>query len=312
MDHRTKEGLTKARIIDAVIAGYDTREQMMAFLGGTITRKDLNYHLSKSTNNGLGFEHVLSERKGRISISMRGLSTISKAIGYLVKLPKYREAFDTGFAECFYSGFGESLHYIASVAGQREKREEDDYSTAWAALMPISIINDGVRVPWNLVPETRGTVAKLAVRIFEDVRVKLDDEEQLAYIVNVIDKCTTLTDPNETMLAKDTTVFLSIGSIIRNAREKNDLVVLAFNRIIETANQKRKTILGNVSEREKVLMNAALLMVSVYNWKAPEFVSVMPVMQDLLKLHTDPSKNGTSYDQIKEILKNLPKTYVKR
>ena len=75
MDHRSKEGLTKARIIDAIIAGNDTREKIRAFLGEAITRKDLTYHLSKNYN-GLQYENVLLERKGTITLSVGSLNTI--------------------------------------------------------------------------------------------------------------------------------------------------------------------------------------------------------------------------------------------
>ena len=87
MEHRSKEGLTKAIIIDAILTGSDTRNALKERLNDIVTRKDLNYHLSKNTHNGLGFEHVLNERKGKISISMKNLNTISRAMDYLIKLP---------------------------------------------------------------------------------------------------------------------------------------------------------------------------------------------------------------------------------
>ena len=141
---------------------------------------------------------------------------------------------------------------------------------------------------------------------------KLDTEFQLAYIDNVIDKCTILIDPYETMLAKDTAVFLLIRSIIRNAMEKKRSGSSDIQPDYRNTESRSKKILGKVSEREKVFMNAVLLMVSVYYQKATEFVSVMSVIQDLMKLHTAPFKNVTSYYQIKKTWNNLHKTHVKR
>ena len=172
--------------------------------------------------------------------------------------------------------------------------------------MPPSILL-GTRVPWNLTEQTRHGLAKQALQVFEAGRGSLGTKLQLTYIANVIDKATADLYNEGATIARDTTTFISISALIRKAEEKNNLTVTAFNSIIEIANMKKKNILGNVSEREKELMKAALLLIGVFNWKAHVFNTVMQYIQERLNLHVGPDGEAYPQTSLEEILKNLPK-----
>jgi hypothetical protein len=296
MQHRSKQGETKARILDAVIAGKDTRKDLKEFFDGEITHKDLTFHLSKN-NNGLRFEHVLHEKNGKISLNVNTVDIAARTMDYLIRLPKYRYAFDMAFTECFFSGYGESLHHISILAEQKEK---GDVTTSLAPRMAVDIFNKGVRVPWAYDyrldrdkakiarEELRKDIAHLALEIFKEGRGMIDTKIQLCYIANVIGKALAAYDHKEINLRDGTTAFISINTMLRNATENNAWLQEAFSRIVDIANKKKNTILGKVTETEKALAKASYFVFGVYTWKAYRMGDVIPLIGKKLNLAEPP------------------------
>ena len=273
MDHRSKEGLTKARIIDAIIAGNDTREKIRAFLGETITRKDLTYHLSKNYN-GLQYENVLLERKGTITLSVGSLNTIFRIVDYLIKLPQYKEAFDTAFAECFYSGFGESL---SSLAISDYPNVEVNSSVGWLPTTIYLVSGLGERIPSFFPFNIRKRLTEEAIESFKKRRGNLDTVVQLSYIYTVLKMSEMTLDPKKTTLANATSFFTTIPEMIRQSKINYKITVKAFVRIVDIANKKRETFLGPVTKYEKVLMMLSHVIASVYNWNVDDAVSKLAI-----------------------------------
>ena len=273
MDHRSKEGLTKARIIDAIIAGNDTREKIRAFLGETITRKDLTYHLSKNYN-GLQYENVLLERKGTITLSVGSLNTIFRTVDYLIKLPQYKEAFDTAFAECFYSGFGESL---SSLAISDYPNVAINSSEGWLRIAPHIMSGLGKRVPSCLPSDTRMLFTEEAIESFEKRRGNLDTVVQLSYISTVLRLSKKTLDPKKTTLANATSFFNTIPEMIRQSKINYKITVQAIARIVDIANKRRETFLDPITKYEKVLMMLSYVTASLYNWKVSDAVSKLAI-----------------------------------
>jgi hypothetical protein len=273
MKHRSKEGETKAKIIDAVIAGNDSRAKLKAFFKDEVSRKDLNFHLSKN-NNGLRFEHVLSEQNGKISLTVKTLDTIFRTVGYLIKLPKYKDAFDMAFAECFYSGFGESPRPLAI----------SDYpnvainsSEGWLRIAPHIMSGLGKRVPSCLPSDTRMLFTEEAIESFEKRRGNLDTVVQLSYISTVLRLSKKTLDPKKTTLANATSFFNTIPEMIRQSKINYKITVQAIARIVDIANKRRETFLDPITKYEKVLMMLSYVTASLYNWKVSDAVSKLAI-----------------------------------
>jgi hypothetical protein len=129
---RKGEGLFKGKIIREILKGNNTRQKVSNALSSEISKEDVKYHLSSSSNYGLVYQKILTEKKGILCLNRRNLKSVSEAMRYLSKLPEFKHAFSTAFAECFYSGYGESLHYLGFVKALKEEGRFDAKIVAFA------------------------------------------------------------------------------------------------------------------------------------------------------------------------------------
>ena len=284
MRHRSKEGETKAKIIDAVIAGNDTREKLKKFFKDEVSRKDLNFHLSKN-NNGLRFEGVLLEQNGKISLTVKNLDTIFRTVGYLIKLPQYKDAFDMAFAECFYSGFGESSRSLA-ISGYPNVVVNSSEGWLHNALYIMS--GFGKRVPSYLPSDTRMLLTTEAIESFKKSRGNLDTVVQLSYISTVLKLSKMTLDPKKTTLANASSSFTKVPEMIRESKINYKITLQAIVRIVDIANKRRKTFLGRVTKYEKVLLMLSYVTASLYNWNVSDAITKLAIPSYNMMLDANP------------------------
>ena len=264
------------------------REKIKEALAYEVSGKDVNYHLSRN-NNGLAFEGVITERKGVIAINKRSFESLSRAIGYLIKLRQYQKAFDTAFAECFYSGYGESLHHLSVI---RDMKEEGLFADPIAVTLPFLLSEHGVRVPWGLADEKSDSIIGASIEIFRRARGVMNTKIQLSFIANVLGISEFQRDPESVTLLESSTFLIGTDTMLRQARHKIDVTMGAFSRVVSMANGERDTFLGPVSENEKVMMQMSLMVVNVYGWNARIGHATIANLQEILPSLQTKSDHG--------------------
>ena len=299
MNQRSKEGLTKARVIDAVLNDYDTRGKLRAFLKD-ITRKDLNYHLQKKTHGGLGFKGVLTERNGKIIINKKNLETISRTMEYLIKLPKYKAAFDAAFAECYYSGYAEI--FSSSLIPGNHNVEDNDLNS-WAFNLVTLAFNTGIRVPWDFADDERQLLVNKAFELFQTSRGPLNTKIQISYISTVfLNSIALMADKEKATLSDVTTYLTSTDKILENAKKYIKFTKLAFGRIVAMANGTRKTFLDTVNDLEKALMVLEFISMNVFKWKIKDLGSELLQSHYKILMETNPWLANLSEEDGKKII----------